>query len=617
MKLIFVILLSLLTVTAFSQKKKSAPVDPAVAAFNQELKSALQLASSEQYENAEKAFAELLKKKPGNGDIYYYYGSTIIDDYLSDTLSSSLKDMASQAESLFRKGIQQDSSNVLNDVGLGATILMLSSDTTAADKYFNKAELSIPIKKKLKTPVHAQILKELGVSQLLGKVNRYNKAINYLTAAKEIDPNNASIFLALGDVYIQQNDATNALGSYKMALYLDPTSPLPKIKIGNIYMRVPNLNAARPYFDEAREIDSTFAPVYRELGELYTMAGQYNLSKANFRKFLELSGNNIPAKIQFAKALFRTKDYTTALEILEEILKVDNSRNYLNRLTAYCCYDKKPPELEKGKTYIEEFFKNTNPESVIPRDYIYYGRILYKLAKSDSALLVQAFDKFDIAYKMDPTDLNLLSEVSSYAYYSHLYKETIKWLKLKNSKGKVDKDDQMIIGKSYYQLTDFKGADSAFNKVIETQPENIQAYVYIARSNSGMDPNCELGLAEPKFLKVIEKIGTDSLNYLNELQEAYTFLGYNSLQKKNYQESKSWYKRLYNLDPTNKPWQLRSLHSQIIVAYKEKNYPAARDLYYQMKKLDPADPEPDKQIKELTRAIESKKIIDEINNMEQ
>ncbi len=616
MKRIFVILLSLLVVTAFGQKKKSGAVDPAAEAFNKELDVAMKLAASEQYENAEKAFTELIKKQPNNGDLYYFYGQTIIDDYLADTLSNSLNVMAKQANDSFVKGIQQDSSNMLNYVGLGALTLLRSSDTIAADKYFNKVESSIPLKKKAITAKHAQLLKEIGSAQLLGKVNRYDKAINCLERSKLIDPNNSSIYLALGDVYIRKNDGTNALASYNRAQALNSTSPLPKIKIGNIYMRVPNLNAARPYFDEAREIDSTFAPVYRELGELYTMAGQYNLAKMNFRKFLDLSGNNIPAKIQYAKALFRSKDYAGAIEILDEVLKVDNSRNYLNRLAAYSCYDKKPSDLEKGKYYIEEFFKNASPESIIPRDYIYYGRILYKSAKNDSLTLAQAFDKFDKAHELDPNDLSLVSEVASYAYYSRFYKEAIKWYTLKMNGGKGENDDQMLVGKSYYQLTDFKEAEASFNKVIEKQPDNIQAYVYIARSNSGMDPNNELGLAEPKFLTVIEKIGADSVNYLNELQEAYTYLGYNSLQKKDFQQSKSWYKRLYNLDPNNKQWQLKSLHSQIIVCYKEKNYPGARDLYYQIKKLDPADPEPDKQIKELTRAIESKKIIDEINSMD-
>ena len=603
MRLILFVMFSLITVSAFSQKKKSDSNAPAVSAFGPELNSALKLAASEQYEIAGQAFDALLKKEPANGDVYYFYGETVIKDYLSDTLSNSLKEMATKADELFRKGIQQDPANQLNNVGLGAVVLFLSGDTIAADKFFIKAEASLPLKQKIMTPKHALILTKLGTSQLLGSVNRFNKALSYLTRAQEIDPNNPSIYLALGDVYIMQNDAKNALASYNRSLYFDPKSPLPKIKIGNIYMRAPNLNAARPYFEEARDIDSTFAPVYRQLGELYTMAGQFNLSKTNFRKFLDLSGDNIPAKIQYAKALFRTKEFTIALETLEEVLAVDKSRNYLNRLAAYCCYDKKPPELEKGKMFIEEFFKNTKPESVIPRDYLYYSRILFKGAKNDSLTLVKAFDTYKKAYAMDSNNVNLISEIALNYYYSRWYKDAIIWLDIKNKKGKSDKEDLMLMGKSYYQLAEFPKADSVFNQIIVNQPDNMQAYVYIARTASSMDPTNELGLAKPKFELLVEKAGTETTKYAKELSESYTYLGYYNLQKKDFAAAKSWYKKLFELDPSNKEWQIRSLSSQALIAYREKNYVEARDLYIEIKKLDSADPNADKAIKDLTKAI--------------
>jgi tetratricopeptide (TPR) repeat protein len=616
MRLISVILISLLTISAFGQKKKSgADMSPEVAAYNQKLSTALKLQVSEQYENAEQAFDELLKSQPTKGDVYYYYGETIIKDYLSDTLSNSLAEMAGKANSLFAKGIQQDTLSMLNNVGLGAICLLRSNDTIAADKYFSKVELSIPNKKKQLKPSHAVLLAKLGMVQLYGKVVRYDKALNYLTRAAEIDPTNPSIFVTMGDVYIRKNDASNALASYKKALYLDPKSPLPKIKIGNIYTRVPNLNAARPYFDEAREIDSTFAPVYRELGELYTMAGQYNLSKANFRKFLELSGGNVPAKIQYAKALFRTKDYSTALGILEEILAVDNSKNYLNRLAAFCCYENKPPQLEKGKAFMEEFFKNAKAESIIPRDYIYYGRILYKMAKSDTIVLAKAFDNFKKAYYMDTNDVNLVSEVALYAYNARSYKDAIFWISLKNQKGKASNDDLMTLAKSYYQSTNYRSADSVFCKITEKQPDNISAYTWSARAASQRDTAFVLGLAEPKFKLLIEKIGTDTVKYINEMQEAYSYLGYYNYQKKDYPTAKMWDKRFFNLDPTNKQWQIKALRAQALVAYREKNFVEQREFYYQLKKLDPTDTEIDKNIKDLTRVIESGKIFDELNKM--
>lgn len=604
MRLILLILLSLLTVTSFSQKRKSASRSTTtVSASDQELNSALKLVISEQYENAGKAFEEILKKEPANGNVYYYYGEALIKDYLSDTLSNSLKEMANKANGLFRKGIENDPTNELNDVGLGAVTLLLSNDTVAADKYFIKAEASIPIKQKYLSHRDARLLTKLGTSQLLGNVNRYNKALNFLLKAKEIDPENASIYLALGDVYARKNDMQNALASFNKALSLDPTSPVAKIKIGNIYLRASSLNAARPYLDEARQIDSTFAPVYRELGELYTMAGQFNLAKSNFRKFLDLSGDNIPAKIQYAKALFRTKDFSNALTTLQEILVVDKSRNYLNRLAGYCCYDKKPPELEKGLLYMEEFFKNTDPEAIIPRDYLYYGRIQYKVAKNDSLALIKAFDSLNKAYAMDSNNVILVSEIASNYYYSRWYNNAINWLNIKESKGKSGKDDLMLIGKSYYQLGEFHNADSIFNKVVATQPDNMQAYVYLARSASSLDPTSELGLAQPKFESLIQKVGTETVKYAKELQEAYTYLGYYNIKKSDYTAAKLWYTKLFELDPANKQWQIQSLKSQALIAYKEKKYVDARDIYVEIKKLNPADLDAGKAIQDLNKAI--------------
>src|SRR5665647_2773831 len=667
MRLIFIVLLSLITVTAFSQRKKSDSNAPTVSAFSPELNSALKLAASEQYEAAGQAFEALLKKEPANGDVYYFYGETVIKEYLSDTLSNSIKEMAGKADQLFKKGIEKDPTNQINNVGLGSIVLFLKSDTVAADKFFSKAEAALPVKLKYMTAKDARLLTKLGTAQLLGSVNRFNKALGYLTRAQEIEPNNPAIYLAMGDVYMLQNDAKNALASYNRSLYFDPKSPLPKIKIGNIYMRAPNLAAARPYFQEARDIDSTFAPVYRQLGELYTMAGQFNLAKTNFRKFLDLSGDNIPAKIQYAKALYlslihiseptdghlsirrqrqmcirdstmagqfnlaktnfrkfldlsgdnipakiqyakalyRSRDFTTALTTLEEILAVDKSRNYLNRLAAYCCYDKKPPELEKGKMYIETFFKNTDPESIIPRDYLYYSRILFRSAKNDSLILVKAFDTYKKAYAMDSNNVNLLSEIASYYYYSRWYKDAIVWYNIKIKKDKPDAEDLMFIGKSYYQLAEFPKADSVFSQIIVNQPDNMQAYLWAARTSSSMDPTSDLGLARPKFEALIEKIGTETTKYSKELQEAYSYLVPFYLQKKDYTASKMWAKKLFDLDPSNKKWQIQSLTLQAMIAHGEKKYAEARDFFIDIQKLDPGYQNIDKTINDYNKAIKA------------
>jgi tetratricopeptide (TPR) repeat protein len=577
--------------------------------FGQDLNSALKLASSEQYEEAEKVFEELVAKEPANGNVYYYYGETYLKDYLSDTFSNSLDEYATNAEKLFQKGIQQAPGNVLNLVGMGAVTLLRTSDTTKANSYFVQAEAAVPekLKKKDYTPELAVILTKLAAAQLYGKVNRFKKAVNYLERAKIINPADPNIYLTLGDVYIRQNDASNALFNYNQALNKDPSSPLPKIKIGNIYMRVPNLQAASPYFEEARQIDSTFAPVYRSLGELWTLAGRHDQAKLNYYKFLQLSGNNTPAKVRYGNSLFRSKDYDGALTVIQEVLEVDKSRNYLNRLAAYSCYEKKPQDLEKGLVYIEEFLNNAKPENIIPRDYAYYGRILYKLAKSDSVMLDKAFEQLHKAYELDPADNTLLSEMALNYYYSRRYDQAIEMFNTKAAKGVSDKGDAMLIAKSYYQMKDSPKAEEVLNKIISEQPENMEARAYLARTFSQMDPTSELGLAAPKFEELIQAVGEDTVKFKPYLYEALTYMGYYTLLVKEYETAKAYYNRLYNLDPNNKDWQMRSLSALSMISYREKKYNESLEIYQRMLVFDPNNAAIKQNISDLKKVIAAQK----------
>jgi tetratricopeptide (TPR) repeat protein len=338
---------------------------------------------------------------------------------------------------------------------MGAVTLLRTSDTTQAQQYFNKAEALIPVKKKQIKPEHAVLLTKMAEAQLYSKVVNFPRAFGYITKATAIDNTNPQIPLALGEIHMTQNNASEALKAYNRAAYLNPNWPVPKIKIGDIYMRVPNLQMARPLFEEARDIDATFAPVYRSLGELYYKAGMYELSNQNFEKFIELSGNNTPAKLRYANSMFKAGNYAGALSVYEDILQVDQSRNYLNRVAAYSAYDVKPPQLEKAQQYIETFLANEDPENIIWRDYAYYGRILYRMSNfTDSAMLSKSFTQFMKAYEMDPSNLVLVNELAMNFYNGRWYEGAIQMLNKKaelNEKG-LSTQEKELLGRSYYQM---------------------------------------------------------------------------------------------------------------------------------------------------------------------
>jgi hypothetical protein len=67
------------------------------------------------------------------------------------------------------------------------------------------------------------------------------------------------------------------------------------------------------------------------------------------------------------------------------------------------------------------------------------------------------------------------------------------------------------VGRAFYNGEKYKSADSIFNIVIKKSPDYLPAYTYIARTYSKMDPDTKLGLAKPKFEKLLQIAGKDSV----------------------------------------------------------------------------------------------------------
>jgi hypothetical protein len=59
----------------------------------------------------------------------------------------------------------------------------------------------------------------------------------------------------------------------------------------------------------------------------------------------------------------------------------------------------------------------------------------------------------------------------------------------------------------------YKAADSIFNIVTSERPEPfLQAHLWIARTYFKMDPDAKLGLAKPKFEKLVDVAKADSIS---------------------------------------------------------------------------------------------------------
>jgi tetratricopeptide (TPR) repeat protein len=581
----------------------------------QDLDAATSLTRSEQYDKSAEMFKQLIQKEPGNSRYFFFYGENTLQEYFADTISNSLVVATKEAKDLYNKGISANPNEPLNYVGLAKVAFYLDDNKTADEMRAKAKSFLLPYKniKRIVPPAkdYAFTLAKLAESYITAdnKVDT-GLALPLIREAINIDSKSRDIYLIAGDIFNIKNDGSNAIKYYNLAQEYDPKSPTANMKIGSIYVKARNLTAAIPFFELAIALNSNYAPAYRELGAMYTLAGRNDKAKENFKKYLDLTQGNIPAKIIYVKALFYTGEYDEAIKNVEEIFAVDKSKTYMNRIAGYSCYEKKDPDYNKALSYMETLFKTVSPDRIIKKDYIYMAKILLKknlnypnlvrdndrlkaqlekdkktftaanaadkaklkpnldtlanrVARADRQIaradvdINRAFGEYAKALTFDPEDKALLSEIANSCYNYRRYEDAAKtWSKL-IALGKNDITDYMQVGRAYYVGEKYKSADSIFSIVLKMSPDYLPAYVYLARTYSKMEADTKTGLAKSKFETVIEKAGLDSAKYGRELMEAYGYLGDHFTQNENFTRAKYYYNRMISLDPNNKEFKIQ------------------------------------------------------------
>jgi tetratricopeptide (TPR) repeat protein len=543
----------LLSVKKFRLALVLAVLSVSLAGYSQtnEIKTAVRLADADQFDKAQTIFEGLIKQFPKNGNVFYYYGESYLKSYFSDTITITLSEVSAAAAELFKKGNEVDPANPLNMVGLGK-VAYYSGDFATAKSYFDQAEAKFPSKANkastLSKSDQATTLSEISETYLISKVKNIDISIAKLDKALELDSKNPDIYLNLGEAYMEKNDGSKAISNYKMAQELDPKSPLAKVNLGKLWVRAKNWSEAINYYKEAIQIDSTFAPAFLELGVLYSRANQSQLSKKFFKKYIDLT-DNINAKLKYVNVLIEIKDFKEAAAQLEDIYKVDSSRNDLNRGLAYCYYETQ--EYDKALIYIDKFFKKSKPEKVIPSDYLYLGRIQSKKGKDSLAI-----ESFIMAYKIDTANHDILSDIA--ASYSKMkkYDHAASYYWQKRIKNKATMSDFYKLGIVYIQSQKWGKADTTFGYITENKPEFMggNAFYYRGISYSQIDLNCDTTIAKGYMEKYIEYAKIDSVKNAKNLINAYDYLASFYLMNKSNKDicmSVFYWEKMLMLDPKN------------------------------------------------------------------
>ena len=139
-----------------------------------------------------------------------------------------------------------------------------------------------------------------------------------------------------------------------------------------------------------------------------------------------------------------------------------------------------------------------------------------------------------------------------------------------------------------------------FTALIAKSPNYVPAYLWMANTYSKMDADFKLGLAKPKFEKLIEVAKSDSVKNAPAMMDAFGYLSYYHMMNNNFSRSKDYYNRMVNIDPNNKEYKIKGYNGIGVVEMRsttaektnEGRLPylsRATDAYNKILSLDPTN----------------------------
>ncbi len=491
-----------------------------------------------QYGNAKNTFANLQTEEPNNVDYFYYLGeiSRLIDD-------------PAAAKAQFEAGLTKNPNNALCMIGLGK-LQIDNKNLEAAKVHFNKA-LELTKNK------NAQVLLFVGQALIYGDVKDLDMAEPLLKKASELDKKNPEIFLTLGDLYSEKNDAQLPIKNYEEALRINDKYAKAYMKKGLLFARARTQEAYQTAVETTQkgiEVDPNYAPLYAQMAEIYSLSKRYEKAKENYVKYLSMVNNDLYARVRYASFLYLSKDFAKCIDEINAIQAVDNKRFFLYRLLGCSYYEiaDYPNALKNLDIFFE---KQKDPKKIIADDYRYYAMTLSKSGKD--SLAAETYKKL---ISMDPSKTEYLGEIANIYLKMRKYREAIVSLKTRLAV-KDNVNDYFSIGKAYYNLAkqDSTAHDSAiiaFKKVIELKADYIPGYYWLAIATSGKDAKKNLrDVGEDAKILYETFIGmakADSVKYKKDLIISFHYLTYYYYEKKKTAEAIEACKSLLALDPENK-----------------------------------------------------------------
>lgn len=526
--------------------------------YAQDVNLAKKAIDAEQYEKAKSMLKSIVKANPIDGRANFILGNVYL-----------IQSDIDSAKIAYQRGLAGTEGSRLNHIGLG-TIDLDAGDNTAAE-----AKFALALKDARKKDIEELIA--IGRAYTYSTKPNFKKAIEVLNKAKLINPNDATVQLALGDAYVGDKNQNDAYAAYRNAFQFDPTLLRAKMQLGVLLKGAKSFDEAIKSFNEVIAINPNYGPVYRELAETYYKWGRNKPSKSSeymqtaigyYEKYLGLTDHSLNSRMRHADFLVLVKDYKALEAEANKMIEMDEVNPRIFRYLGYSAYENGNADLAIKS--LESFIANP-VNKIIGKDYLYLGTAKLKKGLSadglsiDPSLYNSGLADIKKATEIDPTIIEDLNEVGKKLFSAKLYKDAIPIFEIgtTNSENKNYIEDNIYYGLSIYYSNNKKDvkpdlallqkADTAFANVITASPSYLDAILYRARTNSLIGNDVlTIQYYETYIAKITEK-GPEELakpTTTKKVVESYNNIAA-SYANTDKVKAKEYFAKTLAIDPTN------------------------------------------------------------------
>ena len=410
-----------------------------------------------------------------------------------------------QAKVDYEKGVQANSENPYNYIGLGKIALM-NGNKSEAENLFKQAQ---GINKKNTAVVAAVARAYYEVDPVV-----YAKEIdkNITKALKDSKNTESAVFLLQGDMKAKE-DPGEAAGLFELAIEADKAKNIVNreayVKYANTFFKVAP-SYAIDKLKELNELEPESALAQRELAEKYYDNEQFGSACQQYEKYMENPNHFQSDEQRYAGLLFSAKRYDESMEIANRVLSKDPNNYFMFRIIMMDKNELKdyPAVEEMGN----KLFSHPDVQ-LIPNDYILYANALSNQGKTAEAVAV-----YEKAVEVNPNKPELLVDLSDAYGKNGQNEEAVNTMKryLHGGTGKVNDYVQMArrydglarsleVGSPERIAAAEEGA-KYINVAIEKAPNTPIVYAIksqVLLGGTGNKPNEEIAKTYEKMLELL------------------------------------------------------------------------------------------------------------------